>query len=98
MARRFFVCLMLSTALVGVVGSRLAGAATGSYTVNLTGAQEVPGPGDPDATGSGTITVDDVTGLRQHQAQPRRADALAHPRRRSRDARADRDRLHRLRR
>jgi hypothetical protein len=34
-----------------------------TYVVSMSGAQEVPGPGDPDGTGSGTITLNDVTGL-----------------------------------
>jgi hypothetical protein len=34
-----------------------------TYTLSMNGAQEVPGPGDPDGTASGTITLDDVTGV-----------------------------------
>ncbi len=33
-----------------------------TYSVTMSGANEVPGPGDPDGTASGTITLDDVTG------------------------------------
>jgi hypothetical protein len=36
--------------------------ASATYSLNMTGAQEVPGPGDPDGTATGTITLDDVTG------------------------------------
>jgi hypothetical protein len=38
-------------------------AASATYNLFMTGPQEVPGPGDPDGTASGTITLDDVSGL-----------------------------------
>ncbi len=44
-------------AIRGQIGSQR------TYVVNMTGAQEVPGPGDPDGTASGTISLNDVTGL-----------------------------------
>lgn len=33
-----------------------------TYVLTMDGSQEVPGPGDPDGSASGTITLDDVTG------------------------------------
>jgi hypothetical protein len=33
-----------------------------TYVLTMDGAQEVPGPGDPDGTASGTITLDDSDG------------------------------------
>lgn len=33
-----------------------------TYSLDMTGAQEVPGPGDPDGLGTGTITLNDATG------------------------------------
>lgn len=42
--------------------SLLSGAATAEiFNLNMTGAQEVPGPGDPDGVGLGTLTIDNVT-------------------------------------
>jgi hypothetical protein len=38
-------------------------AASATYNVSMTGVQEVPGPGDPDGSASGTITLDDASGL-----------------------------------
>jgi hypothetical protein len=32
------------------------------FNVNMTGAQEVPGPGDPDGVAAGTLTLDPVVG------------------------------------
>ncbi len=40
-----------------------AQATSATFSVSMTGAQEVPGPGDPDGSASGTITLDDATGL-----------------------------------
>ena len=34
-----------------------------TYTLSMTGTQEVPGPGDTDGTAAGTLTLDDVSGL-----------------------------------
>jgi len=42
--------------------SLLTGAASAEvFNLNMTGAQEVPGPGDPDGLGVGTLTIDNVT-------------------------------------
>lgn len=53
--------LALSLAAVGLAASPAA-ATTITYSVILTGAAEVPGPGDPDGTGGGTVSVNDATG------------------------------------
>ena len=39
-----------------------AAALTVTYSLNMTGAQEVPGPGDSDGLATGTLTIDDATG------------------------------------
>lgn len=52
--------VLLAAFLLLAPSSALATSAT--YTVNMSGAQEVGG-GDPDGTGSGTIMLDDVSGL-----------------------------------
>jgi hypothetical protein len=33
------------------------------YSLDLTGGQEVPGPGDPDGMGSGILSLDDASGV-----------------------------------
>src|ERR1700752_3592115 len=38
-------------------------ALTISYYLNMDGAQQVPGPGDPDGSAAGVIKLDDATGL-----------------------------------
>jgi hypothetical protein len=38
-------------------------AASATYSLSMTGAQETPVPGDPDGTASGTITLDDASGM-----------------------------------
>ncbi len=38
-------------------------ATSATYTVSMSGAQEIGGAGDPDGTASGTITLDDVSGV-----------------------------------
>jgi len=43
-------------------GAAPAGAAAQTFTAHLTGAQEVPGPGSPTATGTARVTVDGSTG------------------------------------
>jgi hypothetical protein len=53
----------LLTALLLILAPSGALATSATYTVNMTGAQEVPGPGDPDGTATGTILLDDVSGL-----------------------------------
>lgn len=46
-------------ALAGLIaGASPAGAEVETFTVNLTGSQEAPNPGDPDASGVARITVD----------------------------------------
>lgn len=45
------------------VGAVPALATEATYSVFMTGDQEVPGPGDSDGEASGTITLNDVTGL-----------------------------------
>jgi len=48
-------------ALLGaLVFAQAAGAAILTFEVQLTGAAEVPGPGDPDGSGSATLMIDDV--------------------------------------
>ena len=60
--------LLLSLVLAAVVALALAGAASAAkldvadhggrpFSTELTGAAEVPGPGDPDGSGTATITV-----------------------------------------
>ena len=49
--------------LLVLLAPSVALATSATYTVNMSGAQEVPGPGDPDGTATGTITLDDVSGL-----------------------------------
>lgn len=55
------------TAAALVAATALAGCATiadtvgESYTTGLVGAQEVPGPGDPDGSGTARITADATT-------------------------------------
>lgn len=41
-----------------IAGASPAGAVTKTFTVPLTGSQEAPNPGDPDATGLARVTVD----------------------------------------
>ena len=49
-------------ALAGLfAGASPAGAAVSTFTVTMTGAQEAPNPGDPDASGIARITVDTDT-------------------------------------
>jgi len=57
---RRLASLVALTPLLLAPSSALATSAT--YTVNMTGAQEVGG-GDPDGSASGTITLDDVSGV-----------------------------------
>ncbi len=51
-------------ALVAALGlTANAWAAEQTFTLNMDGAQEAPGPGDPDGTATGTLSVNDSTGL-----------------------------------
>ncbi len=47
---------------LAVFGAAPAGAAAQTFTANLTGAQEVPGPGSPTGSGTARVTVDASTG------------------------------------
>jgi hypothetical protein len=48
-------------ALLGALAfAQTAGAAILTFEVVLTGAEEVPGPGDPDGSGTATLMIDDV--------------------------------------
>ena len=50
---------LLSLIVVGLVSALLVGGAGAvtRLTTTMTGAEEAPGPGDPDATGTATITL-----------------------------------------
>ena len=48
--------------LAAVLAATPATATTITFALSMTGAQEVPGPGDPNGTATGTMTFDDVTG------------------------------------
>ena len=68
--RRLFAALMLAAivalALAGPASAaKLGGADQGGrlLTTTLTGAEEVPGPGDPDGTGTAAVTVNPGKGL-----------------------------------
>jgi hypothetical protein len=55
--------LLFASAAFALLASP-AGALTITYSLSMTGAQEVlPNVGDPDGTATGTLTVDDSTGL-----------------------------------
>ncbi len=47
---------------LAVAGAAPASAASQTFTAHLTGAQEVPGPGSPTASGTARVTVDSSTG------------------------------------
>lgn len=53
---------MLVVAMVaGLLVATPAQAAKNTYNVTLTGGEEVPGPGDPDGSGTAAITLDTAT-------------------------------------
>jgi hypothetical protein len=52
------VLLAASLASLLLVGHSLAGPTTTVLTASLSGDEEVPGPGDPNGSGSATITLD----------------------------------------
>jgi hypothetical protein len=56
--RRSFVAL----AAVAALGCGSAQAAIDIYSASLYGANEVPGPGDPDGFGAATLLIDNVAG------------------------------------
>lgn len=50
--------------MLGLAAALCAGTAAGAeqtFTLTFSGDQEFPGPGDPDGSGAGTLTVNDVT-------------------------------------
>lgn len=59
--KRFFAYALAAAALA----TSPAAATTITYSLSMDGAQEVPVPsaGDPDGTASGTLTIDDSTGV-----------------------------------
>jgi hypothetical protein len=54
--------LLLIPALLALAPAR-ARATSATYTLDMSGAQEVPVAGDPDGAASGTIMLDDASGL-----------------------------------
>lgn len=62
MTKRFVRVFSVSLA-VFALGVLPAAATTITYSLIMNGAQEVPGPGDADGTATGTLTVNDSTGL-----------------------------------
>jgi hypothetical protein len=54
----------LATAIlcIGLAAAAPAAALSVTYSIPMTGAEEVPGPGDADGSAGGTITLDDGTG------------------------------------
>ena len=83
-------------ALVALVAPPATAGDVATYTVQLTGANEVPGPGDPDGMATATVQFGTVTqrGLchRAHGVGTRDADALPHPPGARRCRRSDRRR------
>ena len=68
--RRLFAALMLAAiAALAIAGPASAAKLGGAYqggrllTTTLTGAEEVPGPGDPDGTGFAAVTVNPGQGV-----------------------------------
>ena len=60
---RRMIAPVSALALAGfLAGAAPAGAVTRTFTTTMTGAQEVPIPGDPDGTGIARVTVDTATG------------------------------------
>ena len=56
------LALVAALAVAGLVaGASPAGAQTRTFTVNMTGAEEAPVPGDPDGSGLARISVDTTT-------------------------------------
>jgi hypothetical protein len=60
MARRaaFAVCILGVLALAGSLLAGMASAGGRPFTVTMVGADEAPGPGDPDGTGTAHFTLD----------------------------------------
>jgi hypothetical protein len=63
-SRRLFTFGVSLTAVlaIGMLFASLATAAPRTYSTTLTGAAEVPGPGDPDGSGSVTLTFNPGSG------------------------------------
>jgi CHRD domain len=62
--------LLLAIGLLGVaswVTLPAAQAATTNQKAELTGAEEVPGPGDPDGKGTATVVIDDAANTVCHE-------------------------------
>ncbi len=57
-----FIQLFTATASVAVLAAS-ASAAQFTFNLVMTGNQEVPSAGDPDGTGVGTVTIDNVTNV-----------------------------------
>lgn len=63
MKRRFVLgVLILFCFLLGMVGAAAADVGGRPLSAELTGAAEVPGPGDPDADGTATVTLNQGRG------------------------------------
>lgn len=62
MHRRLVPVLAFATAALGTTFALPAHAATTALSTVMTGAQERPGPGDPDAVGSAIVTLDSTAG------------------------------------
>jgi hypothetical protein len=62
MRRRLIPLLAFTAATLGTVFVGPAHAATQTIGVVMTGSQEAPNPGDPDAVGAALITLDSSTG------------------------------------
>jgi hypothetical protein len=90
--RRLFTALMLAAILaLAIAGpasaAKLGGADQGGrqLTTTLTGAQEVPVPGDPDGKGLATVTVNPGQGVLCYELsvsaspRPRRPTSTRHP-------------------
>jgi CHRD domain len=57
MSSRLVVSVVLVASLIGAVAAARADDAGRPFSTALTGAQEAPGPGDPNATGQADITL-----------------------------------------
>jgi CHRD domain len=57
MKRLLMVLVLVPLALLGWVQAASAAEAGRPFSTNLTGAAEVPGPGDPDGSGTAALTV-----------------------------------------
>ena len=57
------------------IGSSICFGASATYLLQMDGGQQVPGPGDADGVATGTITVNDVTGIIKWDLTYRNIDA-----------------------